>query len=31
MIVRVQWPGIAQAQVLRTIGLLGEQVFPHLR
>jgi len=31
IIVRVQWPGMAQAQVLRTIRLLGEQVFPHLR
>jgi alkanesulfonate monooxygenase SsuD/methylene tetrahydromethanopterin reductase-like flavin-dependent oxidoreductase (luciferase family) len=31
IIVRLQWPGMAQAQVLRTIRLLGEQVFPHLR
>ena len=30
MIVRVQWPGMAQAQVLRTIRLLGEQVLPLL-
>ena len=31
MILRVQWPGMEQAQVLRSIRLLGEQVFPHLR
>ena len=31
MIVRVQWPGMEQAKVLRSIRLLGEQVFPHLR
>jgi alkanesulfonate monooxygenase SsuD/methylene tetrahydromethanopterin reductase-like flavin-dependent oxidoreductase (luciferase family) len=31
IIVRVQWPGMEQAKVLRTIRLLGEQVFPHLR
>jgi len=31
MIVRVQWPGMEQARVLRSIRLLGEQVFPHLR
>ena len=31
IIVRVQWPGMAQARVLRTIRLLGEQVFPRLR
>jgi alkanesulfonate monooxygenase SsuD/methylene tetrahydromethanopterin reductase-like flavin-dependent oxidoreductase (luciferase family) len=31
IIVRVQWPGMEQARVLRTIRLLGEQVFPHLR
>jgi alkanesulfonate monooxygenase SsuD/methylene tetrahydromethanopterin reductase-like flavin-dependent oxidoreductase (luciferase family) len=28
LIVRVQWPGMAQATVLRTIRLLGEQVLP---
>ena len=31
IIVRVQWPGMEQAKVLRSIRLLGEQVFPHLR
>jgi alkanesulfonate monooxygenase SsuD/methylene tetrahydromethanopterin reductase-like flavin-dependent oxidoreductase (luciferase family) len=31
MIVRVQWPGMEQAEVLRSIRLLGEHVFPHLR
>ncbi len=31
IIVRVQWPGMAQAKVLRSIRLLGEPVFPHLR
>lgn len=31
IIVRVQWPGMEQAKVLRTIRLLGEEVFPHLR
>jgi len=30
LIVRVQWPGMAQAAVLRTIRLLGEQVLPAL-
>jgi alkanesulfonate monooxygenase SsuD/methylene tetrahydromethanopterin reductase-like flavin-dependent oxidoreductase (luciferase family) len=28
---RVQWPGMAQATVLRTIKLLGEKVLPKLR
>jgi alkanesulfonate monooxygenase SsuD/methylene tetrahydromethanopterin reductase-like flavin-dependent oxidoreductase (luciferase family) len=27
---RVQWPGMENAQVLRSIRLLGEQVLPHL-
>jgi alkanesulfonate monooxygenase SsuD/methylene tetrahydromethanopterin reductase-like flavin-dependent oxidoreductase (luciferase family) len=31
LIVRVQWPGMDQTRVLRTIRLLGEQVFPRLR
>jgi alkanesulfonate monooxygenase SsuD/methylene tetrahydromethanopterin reductase-like flavin-dependent oxidoreductase (luciferase family) len=31
LILRVQWPGMEQAKVLRSIRLLGEQVFPHLR
>jgi len=31
VIVRVQWPGMEQARVLRSIRLLGEQVFPSLR
>ena len=31
LIVRVQWPGMEQAKVLRSIRLLGEEVFPHLR
>jgi probable F420-dependent oxidoreductase len=30
LIVRVQWPGMPQAQVLRSIRLLGEQVLPAL-
>jgi len=30
MIVRLQWPGLDQARVLRAIRLLGEQVVPHL-
>jgi len=30
LIVRVQWPGMAQADVLRSIRLLGEQVLPAL-
>jgi alkanesulfonate monooxygenase SsuD/methylene tetrahydromethanopterin reductase-like flavin-dependent oxidoreductase (luciferase family) len=30
LIVRVQWPGLAQSAVLRTIRLLGEQVLPAL-
>jgi hypothetical protein len=30
LIVRVQWPGMTQAAVLRTIRLLGEQVLPAL-
>src|SRR5262245_40230466 len=31
MIFRVQWPGMAQHQVLRTIQLLGEQVLPFVQ
>ena len=31
LIVRVQWPGMEQARVLRTIRLLGEEVIPYLR
>jgi len=31
LIVRVQWPRMEQTKVLRSIRLLGEQVFPHLR
>ena len=31
IIVRVQWPGMAQAQVFRTIRLLGEKVLPLLQ
>ena len=31
MIFRLQWPGMEQAKVLRSIRLLGEQVLPHLR
>jgi alkanesulfonate monooxygenase SsuD/methylene tetrahydromethanopterin reductase-like flavin-dependent oxidoreductase (luciferase family) len=31
IIVRVQWPGMEQARVLRTIRHLGEDVFPRLR
>ncbi|MYF49911.1 MAG: LLM class flavin-dependent oxidoreductase [Gammaproteobacteria bacterium] len=27
---RVQWPGMANAEVLRTIRLLGEEVLPHV-
>jgi alkanesulfonate monooxygenase SsuD/methylene tetrahydromethanopterin reductase-like flavin-dependent oxidoreductase (luciferase family) len=27
---RLQWPGMEQEKVLRSIRLLGEQVFPHL-
>ena len=30
LIVRVQWPGMDQTRVLRTIRLLGEQVLPHV-
>jgi len=30
LIVRVQWPGMPQAEVLRSIRLLGEQVLPGL-
>lgn len=30
LIVRVQWPGMDQARVLRTIRLLGEEVLPHV-
>ena len=30
LIVRVQWPGMGQEAVLRTIRLLGEQVLPRL-
>jgi alkanesulfonate monooxygenase SsuD/methylene tetrahydromethanopterin reductase-like flavin-dependent oxidoreductase (luciferase family) len=30
LIVRVQWPGMAQETVLRSIRLLGEGVLPHL-
>jgi alkanesulfonate monooxygenase SsuD/methylene tetrahydromethanopterin reductase-like flavin-dependent oxidoreductase (luciferase family) len=30
-IFRVQWPGMEQAKVLRTIGLLGERVLPALK
>jgi hypothetical protein len=28
---RVQWPGMDNADVLRSIRLLGEQVLPHLQ
>ena len=31
MTLRLQWPGMEQAKALRSIRLLGEQVFPHLR
>jgi alkanesulfonate monooxygenase SsuD/methylene tetrahydromethanopterin reductase-like flavin-dependent oxidoreductase (luciferase family) len=31
MIFRLQWPGLPQEIVLRTIRLLGERVFPRLR
>jgi alkanesulfonate monooxygenase SsuD/methylene tetrahydromethanopterin reductase-like flavin-dependent oxidoreductase (luciferase family) len=31
IIVRVQWPGMEQGRVLRTIRHLGEDVFPRLR
>ena len=30
-IFRIQWPGMEQAKVLRTIALLAERVFPALR
>jgi len=30
LILRVQWPGMAQANVLRSIRLLGEQVLPQV-
>ena len=30
MIFRLQWPGLDQARVLRSIRLFGEQVLPHL-
>jgi alkanesulfonate monooxygenase SsuD/methylene tetrahydromethanopterin reductase-like flavin-dependent oxidoreductase (luciferase family) len=30
LIVRVQWPGMEQARVLRSLRLLGEAVLPHL-
>ena len=30
-IFRIQWPGMEQDKVLRSIRLLGEQVLPHLR
>ena len=30
-IFRVQWPGMEQAKVLRTITLLAERVMPALR
>jgi len=30
-IFRIQWPGMEQARVLRTITLLAERVFPALR
>jgi alkanesulfonate monooxygenase SsuD/methylene tetrahydromethanopterin reductase-like flavin-dependent oxidoreductase (luciferase family) len=30
-IFRVQWPGMEQARVLRTIALLAERVLPALR
>jgi alkanesulfonate monooxygenase SsuD/methylene tetrahydromethanopterin reductase-like flavin-dependent oxidoreductase (luciferase family) len=30
LIVRVQWPGMPQAEVLRSIRLLGEQILPGL-
>jgi hypothetical protein len=29
MIFRLQWPGLDQARVLRSIRLFGEQVLPH--
>ncbi len=31
MTFRLQWPGMEQSKVLRSIRLLGEQVFPHFR
>ncbi len=31
MTLRVQWPGMDQAKVLRSIQLLGEEVFPYFR
>ena len=31
MTFRLQWPGMEQAKVLRSIRLLGEQVFPYFR
>lgn len=31
MTFRLQWPGLEQSNVLRSIRLLGEEVFPHLR
>ncbi|MBI4607769.1 MAG: hypothetical protein HY726_02020 [Candidatus Rokubacteria bacterium] len=31
MTFRLQWPGMEQAKVLRSIRLLGEKVFPHFR
>jgi alkanesulfonate monooxygenase SsuD/methylene tetrahydromethanopterin reductase-like flavin-dependent oxidoreductase (luciferase family) len=31
MIFRLQWPGMDPAKVLRSMRLLGERVFPHLR
>jgi alkanesulfonate monooxygenase SsuD/methylene tetrahydromethanopterin reductase-like flavin-dependent oxidoreductase (luciferase family) len=30
-ILRIQWPGMEQAKVLRTIKLLAERVMPKLR
>ena len=30
LIVRVQWPGMDPARVLRSIRLLGEEVLPRL-
>jgi hypothetical protein len=30
MIFRLQWPGMDQARVLRSIRLLGEKVLPHI-
>lgn len=31
MTLRLQWPGMEQSRVLRSIRLLGEQVLPHFR